>query len=75
MHKQVSFNNKMFDGPVSALTIAGIGVKKDKVSTVLLLILYGMVCDCFYSLHISLSSVINSCMYTNRFSLAKDRKL
>lgn len=28
---QVSFNNKMFDGPVSALTVAGVGVKKDKV--------------------------------------------
>mmetsp|Transcript_15697 Transcript_15697/g.26168 ORF Transcript_15697/g.26168 Transcript_15697/m.26168 type:complete len:743 (-) Transcript_15697:124-2352(-) len=27
----VSFNNKMFDGPVSALTVAGIGVKKDKI--------------------------------------------
>lgn len=28
---QVSFNTKLFDGPVSALTVAGVGVKKDKV--------------------------------------------
>ena len=32
---QVSFNNKMFDGPVSALTVAGVGVKSDKVGAAL----------------------------------------